>query len=135
LSAGKPGVKAVTFDLWQTLLLERNGLNLRRTNARCESLAQTLNKFSVNISVEQLALAFKKMASWLENAWETKNEVTHLDQIRFIIKTASKGLVTVKEEWIDDLSSAYVSPLFEVAPYLNPDTPRVLKWLKNRNKP
>jgi putative hydrolase of the HAD superfamily len=134
LSVGRSSVKAVTFDLWETLLLERNGWNLRRTNARCESLAQILNKFSVKISVEQLALAFKKMASWLENAWETKNEVTHLDQIRFIIKTASKGLVTVKEEWIDDLSSAYVSPLFEVAPYLNPDTPRVLKWLKDRNK-
>jgi putative hydrolase of the HAD superfamily len=134
LSAGKPSVKAVTFDLWQTLLLERNGWNLRRTNARCKSLTQTLNKFSVKISVEQLALAFKKMAPWLENAWETKNEVTHLDQIRFLIKTASKGLVTVKEEWIDDLSSAYVSPLFQVAPYLNLDTPRVLKWLKNQKK-
>jgi putative hydrolase of the HAD superfamily len=134
LSRGKPSVKAVTFDLWETLLLERNGWNLRRTNARCESLAQTLNKFSVKISVEQMALAFKKMASWLESVWEMNNDVTHLDQIRFLIKIASKGLVTVKEEWIDGLSSAYVSPLFEVAPYLNPDTPRVLKWLKNQKK-
>lgn len=134
MSAAKPSVKAVTFDLWETLLLERNGWNLRRTNARCESLAQTLDKFNVKISVEQLASAFKKMASWLESVWEMENEATHLDQIRFIIKTASKGLITVKEEWIEDLSSAYVSPFLEVAPYLNPETRRVLRWLKDRNK-
>lgn len=134
MSAGKPSVKAVTFDLWETLLLENNGWNLRRTNARCESLTQTLDKFGVKISVKQLALAFKKMTPWLESVWETNTDVTHLDQIRFIIKTASNGLVTIKEEWIDDLSSAYVSPFLEVAPYLNPDARRVLKWLKHRNK-
>jgi len=134
LSAGKPNVKAVTFDVWETLLLERDGWNLRRTTARCESLEHTLSKLNVGISVEQLASAFKKMASWLESVWETRKEVTHLDQIRFIIKTASKGLITVKEEWIEDLSSAYVSPFLEVAPYLNPDARRVLKWLKDQNK-
>ena len=124
----------MTFDLWETLLLERNGWSLRRTNARCESLARTLDKFGVKISVEELRLAFKKMASWLESVWETNIEVTHLDQIRFLIKAASNGLVTIKEEWIDDLSSAYVSPFLEVAPYLNPDGRRVLKWLKDGKK-
>jgi putative hydrolase of the HAD superfamily len=134
LSTSKSSVKAVTFDLWETLLFEKNGWNLRRRNARCESVAQTLGKFGVKLSVEQLALAFEKMAFWLESVWRMNNEVTYLDQIRFIIKTASNGLVKMKEEWIDDLSSAYVSPLFEVAPYLNPDAGKVLHWLKARNK-
>jgi putative hydrolase of the HAD superfamily len=134
LNTDKPSIKAVTFDLWETLLLERNGWNLRRTNARCKCIARTLDKFGVKISVEELRLAFKKMASWLESVWETNNDVTHLDQIQFLIKTASNGLVTIKEEWIDDLSSAYVSPFLEVAPYLNPDARRVLKWLKDGKK-
>jgi len=134
LSAGKPKIKAVTFDLWETLLFEKNGWNLRRTNARCESIAQTLSKFGIKISIEQLALAFKKMASWLEIVWQMNNEVTHLDQIRFIIRTASKGLITIKEEWIDDLRSAYVSPFFKVAPYLNPDASKVLQWLEDQDK-
>jgi len=134
LSTGKSGIRAVTFDLWETLLFEKNGWNLRRTNARCESVAHTLGKFGIKISVEQLALAFRQMAFWLESVWQMNNEVTHLDQIRFIIKTASNGLITIKEEWIDDLSSAYVSPFFEVAPYLNPYVSKVLRWLKDRNK-
>jgi putative hydrolase of the HAD superfamily len=134
LNVGKPSIKAVTFDLWETLLFEKNGWNSRRTNARCESIAQTLDKLGVKIPVEHLALAFKKMTSWLEGVWEMNNEVTHLDQIRFIIKTASKGSITIKEEWIDDLSSAYVSPFFKVTPYLNPDASKVLQWLEDRNK-
>ena len=134
LSAGKPSIKAVTFDLWETLLLETNGANSLRMSARCKSLARALGKFGVKISVEQLALALKEMSPWLVSLWEANNEVTHLGQIRFIIKTASEGLITVKEEWIEELSSAYVLPLFEVPPYLNPDARRVLQWLKDRNK-
>ena len=134
LNTSKSSVKAVTFDLWETLLFEKNGWNLRRTNARCESIANTLSTFGIKISAEQLALAFEKMSSWLESVWRINSEVTHLDQIRFIIKTASNGLITIKEEWIDDLSSAYVSPFFKVAPYLNPEASKVLQWLKDRNK-
>lgn len=74
------------------------------------------------------------MTPWLERIWKTNSEVTHLYQIQFIIKTASKNLVTIKKEWIGDLSAAIISPLFEVAPYLNPDACEVLKWLKDRNK-
>jgi putative hydrolase of the HAD superfamily len=134
LSGDIPVIKAVTFDLWETLLLERNGWNLRRTNARCRSLAQALDKFGVRISVKQLELAFKKMASWLAKIWDIDDEVTHLDQIRFIIRTASEGSITPKEEWIEDLSSAYVSAIFEAPPYLNPDTLGILQWLKSKNK-
>ena len=38
LSAGKPNIKAVTFDVWETLLLERDGWNLRRTTAVAKAL-------------------------------------------------------------------------------------------------
>lgn len=134
LNADKSRIKGVTFDLWETLLLEKNGWNLQRGNARCQSLARALRNIGVKISVEQIALAFEKMNSWLANVWHTDNEVTHLDQIRFIINTASDGSIAVKEEWIEDLSSAYVSATFEVPPYLNPDAHKVLRWLKSRGK-
>jgi len=134
LSSVKPKIRAVTFDLWETLLLERNGWNLRRTNARCKSLARALNELGIEISAEQFAFAFKKMALWLASFWDTNKDVTHLDQVRFIIKTASRGAIVIKEEWIDQLSSAYVSAFFEVPPYLNPDADKVLHALKDRNK-
>ena len=135
LSLNKTSVKAVTFDLWETLLLEKDGDNSRRILARCNNLEKILDKFGVKISVMQLDQTLKAMSSWLVSVWDTNKDVTHLDQIRFIIKTALKKSVKMKKELIKELSIAYVSPLFEVPPYLNPDAPKVLQWLKERNKP
>lgn len=134
MSTGKPGIKAVTFDLWETLLLERNGDSSRRILARSKNLAKVLNKYGAEVSVKNLVSALKSMPPWLVSIWKTDNDVTHLEQIRFIVNTASKGSVTIKEEWVNELSWAYVSPLFEIPPYVDPDAHGVLRWLKDRNK-
>ncbi len=127
-------IRAVTFDLWETLLLEEDGFNARRTSARCRNLSSALDSFGVKIPVEQLAKAIKDLSSWLAGIWRSNREVSHLEQILFIIQNASRGSIKVKNEWIEDLSSAYASALFEVQPYLNPDALTVVKWLKNQNK-
>ena len=129
----KQRIKAVTFDLWETLLFERDGNNAKRTFARCRNLVEALNRFGVNVSVEQLDLALKETISSLLKVWDMNKDVSHLGQIWLITKCAFGGSATVKEEWIDELSSAYVSPFFEVPPYLNPDAREVLQWLRNRN--
>ena len=36
----------------------------------------------------------------------------------------------MKEEWFDELASAYTAPIFEIPPYLNPDARNLLKWLR-----
>jgi len=40
----------------------------------------------------------------------------------------------LKSEWVEELSSAYVSPFFEVPPYLNPDAVNVLEDLVEAGK-
>ncbi len=131
---GGSNIRMVTFDLWETLLLERDGWNSKRTLIRCRNLAKVLDKFGAKISMEQLHTAMKAMTPWLVEIWEKDRDVTHLDQLQFLASAASKGLVPLKEEWFDELSSAYVSPVFEVPPYLNPDTSKVFQWLKKKNK-
>jgi len=125
--------KAVTFDLWETLLLEKNGNNTRRIKARCKNLSNTFVKFGVNVTCKQVASAMKSLSTWLINIWKRNRDVTHLDQLQFIIKTVTKSSVKIKREWINEFSSAYISPLFEVPPYLNPDAEQVLTELKEKN--
>ncbi|HIE18625.1 TPA: hypothetical protein EYP75_02765, partial [Candidatus Bathyarchaeota archaeon] len=108
----KPKIKAVTLDLWETLLLEWDGANEQRTLIRCRNLARALSKFGVQISIDQLISALKAMSPWLLSVWEKNREVTHLDQIRFIVEAATDGSVSLKEEWLNELSSAYVSATF-----------------------
>lgn len=134
LNPDKSSIKAVTFDLWETLLLDKMGWSSRRKNARCRNIAQALLKLGIKISVKQIALAFNEMKTWLADFWNMDKDVTHLDQIGFLIKTASQDSITMKKEWGDQLSLAYVSALFEVPPYLNHDARKSLQWLKNQDK-
>ncbi len=127
-------IKAVTFDLWETLLLERDGANSQRTLIRCSNLVRVLERFGVQISMSQLASAFEAMTPWLLSFWKSDKEVAHQQQIRFLVEKASNGSVQLKEQWLDELSQAYVSPIFELPPYLNPDAPGLLQWIKSRHK-
>jgi putative hydrolase of the HAD superfamily len=126
-------IKAVTFDLWETLLFERDGYSARRSFARCRNLADVFKTFGVEVSVEKINSALKETISSLLKVWDTNRDVTHLDQIRLVLKHMFGGSAVVREEWINPLSSAYVSGFFEVPPYLNHDAYKVLHWLKNRN--
>jgi len=127
-------IKAVTFDLWKTLLLARDGYGARRAFARCKNLAEALRVLGVEVSVEKVDSALKETISSLLKVWNTNKDVAHLDQIRLFMKHVSEGSFVLKEGWVDSLSSAYVSAFFEVPPYLNPDAYGVLRWLKGGNR-
>jgi ABC-type phosphonate transport system ATPase subunit len=53
-------IRVVTFDLWETLLLETDGASGRRASARCGNVARALNKFGLTVSVEQMNAAMKE---------------------------------------------------------------------------
>jgi len=130
----KNSIKAVTFDLWETLLFERDGSNLQRTLARCRNLAGALTNLGIQTSPEQVDVALKGTISSILKVWEKDKDVSHLDQLRLIVEAVSHGTVVIKDEWVDELSTAYVSPIFEVRPHLNPDARDALESLMRGSK-
>jgi putative hydrolase of the HAD superfamily len=128
-------IRAVTLDLWQTLLLDGDGASAKRNVIRCNNLSGVLEQMGIRTSTARLTLILAELSSWLASVWAADREVTHSDQVRFILERASGGAVsTMREEWFERLSSAYVSPIFECPPYLNPETPHVLRWLRETGK-
>jgi HAD superfamily hydrolase (TIGR01509 family) len=115
------------------VLLERNGDNTRRNLARSKNLAGALKRLGAKISVDKLDTAIDAMVPWLTSIWKTDRDITHLDQIRFIVRKASDGSVKIEKGWFSELSSAYISPLFKIPPYLEPNISNVLKQLRNQN--
>jgi putative hydrolase of the HAD superfamily len=132
LTESANSIKAVTFDLWETLLFESDVASSRRNARRCENLAKVLGKFGLKVSANDIDLATKKMISALLPMWERNRDITTLEALRLLVKSASKGKVELKHEWVKELTLAYVSAVFEVPPHLNPDAQDVLIWLKNR---
>jgi HAD superfamily hydrolase (TIGR01549 family) len=93
-----------------------------------------LNRLGVKFSVKQVESALEETTFSLLNIWKTNKDITHLDQIRLILEFASRGSIRMKEEWFDELASAYTAPIFEIPPYLNPDAHNLLKWLRGHGR-
>lgn len=66
--------------------------------------------------------------------WDQNRDVTHADQLRTILKSASDCPVNVEDKGLQELSEAYVSPLNEIPPYLDPDAFLILERLKQQKK-
>jgi len=127
-------VKGVTFDVWETLLFEKSGEGEQRNLARCRNVSQALNKLGVEASVEQVTAALDKTVALLLEAWKENKDLTHVDQLRAIIRFVWKDKTKIKSEWLRKLSDAYVSPIHEIPPYLNPDARAVLESLSEQKK-
>jgi putative hydrolase of the HAD superfamily len=134
LDLKRPVVRAVTFDIWETLLFEEDGSDFQRKNIRCRALVEALNRLNVNVSVEQVEQALEGTVSSLLKVWDRNRDVSHPEQIRLFIKHLSKGKIVLNDESINEVSRAYVLPLFEAPPYLNPDAQEALDWLKDHRK-
>jgi len=134
MDTGKHAIRAVTFDLWETLLFESDGASKRRADARCRNLAQALNSLGVQVSLEEMSAAVSETVSSLISIWGTNRDVAYIDQIRLIIKKATRHSLELKQEWTNELIPAYTSNVLEVPPYLNPEARKALKGLKKRNK-
>lgn len=127
-------IGAVTFDLWETLLFERDGDSSRRNAARCRTVTETFNRFGVHVSTEQTESALKQVIARLVEVWNENVDVSHVEQLELLARYASNGSLALKSEWVEELSAAYVSPFFEVPPYLNPDAVSVLEELTEAGK-
>jgi HAD superfamily hydrolase (TIGR01509 family) len=93
-----------------------------------------LNSLGVHVSVEEMSVAISETVSLMMTIWEINRDVACIDQIRLIIKKASKDSLELKREWTNRLVSAYNLSVREVPPYLNPEARKALKGLKRRHK-
>jgi putative hydrolase of the HAD superfamily len=126
-------IRAVSFDVWETLLFESDGANQRRADVRSRNLANALNRLCLQVSAEMVSEAIAKMVSSMLKLWEQNRDVSCVDQIALILRNVSMGSLDMRQEWVDGLVSSYASSILEVRPHLNPDARNVLKKLKKRH--
>jgi putative hydrolase of the HAD superfamily len=128
-AAREKNIRAVTFDLWETLLFSKNGSDSQRTAVRCSRVAEAFGRLGVQVSVEQVDSAVKQVMSWLLGVWDGNEDVSHVEQLELLVRFVSGGSLVLKNEWVEHLSAAYIAPFFEVPPYLNPEAPKALEEL------
>jgi putative hydrolase of the HAD superfamily len=94
-------IKAVTFDLWHTLIYEPDDKFTRRTRMiRIRETWKALNENGHKISLDEVKVAYHSHDFMLEEIWSMWEDVTERTQIRMLldclgIKKGRKGLYEV----------------------------------------
>jgi HAD superfamily hydrolase (TIGR01549 family) len=110
-------------------------LDRRRDQLRCEGLRESLAKLGVNVSIEDLAAAFRQSNHWLVDIWKRGGQVSTLEQIRYIVNHAAQREVALSTDpaELTLLEESYWGPSLAVAPAMNIEVPELLRQLRNRS--
>ncbi len=107
-------------------------MDRRRDELRCEGLRENLAKAGVSISIEDLARGFSGSNAWLVDIWKRGEQVSTLEQIRYIVNHATKNRATLPTdpEVLRRLEESYWSPGLTEPATLNVHAREVLQRLR-----
>jgi putative hydrolase of the HAD superfamily len=124
-------VSGVTFDFWETLFMDTPELDRRREELRCQGLRENLAKAGVSVSIEDLTSGFGESNAWLVDIWKRGEQVSTLEQIRYIVNHATKNRATLPTDLgvLRRLEESYWSPSLTEPATLNFHAREVLQRL------
>ncbi len=123
-------LKAVTFDLWQTLILDTPEGLRRAREGRVRGIHDILIKEGFVVEFRAVEQAYDAVGERLEEIWATQMDVGSREQVRLILGCLGMDpLVSRDGRLMDDLDRAYCLPILSALPVPNTGAPDVLRVL------
>jgi len=125
---------SVTFDLWETLLIDEAEKDLLRRRMRCEGLRRVLSRFGLDLTLADIFRGYDSSVAWFQSFWRVNRDIPTIEQIRYVVKIASGSSTVPCESWnaVKELEEAYTAPALVVTPSLNPDAVPTLNSMRDR---
>jgi FMN phosphatase YigB (HAD superfamily) len=126
-------LRAVTFDLWQTLLLDTpDGLRRARED-RVRGIHDLLTHEGMARDVAAVGQAYDAVGTRLEEIWATRHDVGSRGQVRLLLEILGvDGAVSAEGGLMDALDAAYCLPILSALPVPNAGAADVLQALHSR---
>ena len=123
---------AVTFDLWQTLLLDNRELGRERAQLRLEGTQDALKRVGENYSIEHLREAYRACYRHCHQVREDNLDVSFQEQVDIYINFISPGLADrLPQEIIQEITLAYSDAFFVYPPVPHAQSGAVLEGIKD----
>ena len=126
-------LKAVTFDLWQTLILDRpEGLRQARAG-RVQGIHDILVRHGHAVHRDDVERAYDAVGEHLEALWTTQRDVGSRGQVRILLECLRlDGAVTGDDRIMGALDDAYCLPILSALPVANAGARETLEALSAR---
>jgi FMN phosphatase YigB (HAD superfamily) len=127
-------IKAVTFDLWQTLIYETVEQEALRKQMRAKAMTDLLNKNGIKVEYDRFDEAHQEALNRCETFWAKDRDISIKDQVVIFLQC-----VNHKIEWaglpdriLDELIAAFTEPIMHKPPYIFEDTIEILSYLHKK---
>jgi putative hydrolase of the HAD superfamily len=126
-------LRAVTFDLWQTLILDTpEGLRQARAG-RVRGIHEALAREGLRVETEAVDRAYDEVGARLEGIWASRRDVGSRGQVRLLLECLGlDGAVPAEGGLMDGLEEAYCLPILSAMPIVNAGACDVLEILQRR---
>ena len=124
-------ITAVTFDLWQTLLLDNRELGRARAQVRLDGAQAALRKAGLEYDLDHIRDAYRACYLHCQRVRELGLDLSFREQVEVFIKNISPGLVDrLDEETIQEILRVYADSFFVHPPVPHADAIDVLRDVK-----
>ena len=124
-------IEAVTFDLWQTLILDDRELGRARTRRRLEGALEALTDAGYDFSFEQLQEAYRSCFRTCRAMHREEKDFTFDEQVKIFIDNIDEDLSQRLDNQVVDLITYwYAEAFFEFPPPVAPEAYEVLEEVR-----
>ncbi len=124
-------ITTVTFDLWQTLLLDNPEVGQVRAQARLMGARAALLKAGESFNPEQIEAAYRAGVGRCQQIREALLDVSFRQQVEFFVEAIRPGLSNaVSEATFQEIATAYSDSFFDYPPRPHPEGVAVLRGLQ-----
>ena len=126
-------IKAITFDLWETLIADSATQNDLRTEYRVAKTAQLLLAARVPADISGLYTAHEEVWRRCERQWHRSTDLPFSDQVNLFLDLASPGLsASLPARTRRQIAAAYAGAVLHYPPQLIPGAADLLRALKKK---
>ena len=121
-------ITTVTFDLWQTLLIDNRELGLRRSDARLEGVRRILSDCGEEYQPEHISEAYWECYRKCAAIREELLDVSFSEQIAIFVENVSPGLgQRLSPDATSAITQVYANSFLDYPPPAHSDAVNVLK--------
>ena len=125
------GITTVTFDLWQTLLVDNRELGLTRSNARLDGVRFALSDFGEEFEASHISEAYWECYRQCAAIREELRDISFPEQIGLFIENISPGLGNrLTENALSEITRVYADSFLTYPPPAHADAVDVLKSVR-----
>ena len=133
---GNPVIKAVTMDLWGTLLLDSPAADERYRRERLVRIAEVLVERGIEVPIPALARGYEESRRQLVKIWREMRDVPVERHVALLLHAVDAALPgRLDADALAAVTWAYSSPALDAPPPLDPGAASALKELNERGIP